>query len=122
MKEPDIWSGLARDLLHYPRSLRPLNLVPKHLSPALIDSGPFVPLCGCVVLASLEVVLHPVRSRRTADKIESVVIEVKENSVADNVSVAIACYELLCLIDLEILEGVHTQVGKQPERIGTLYI
>ena len=57
---------------------------------------------------------------RTADQIEFVLVEIKENRVADHVAVVVARDELLRLIDLEILEAVDAEIGEHLERVGAL--
>ena len=99
-----------------------MNLVSENLSPALIDGGSLVPFRRRLVAASLQVVLHPVVSGRTPDEIEFILVQIKENRIANHVSIMIAGDKLLGLIDLEILEAIDTQIGEQFERIGTLDI
>src|SRR5262249_4435159 len=72
--------------------------------------------------ASLQIELHPIRSGRPSYEIEFVFVEIEKNGIADNVAVPVTRHELLRLVDLEILEAVYTEVGKQLERFGTFDI
>ena len=67
-------------------------------------------------------ILHPIRGGRTADQIELVLVQIKEDGVADDVAIVIAGDKLLGLIDFEILEGIYAEIGEHLERIGTLHI
>jgi hypothetical protein len=122
MEEPDIRRGFSRNLLHNPESLRALHLVSESLSVASIDSGPLVPFRGCLIPASLQVILHPIVSGRTPHEVEFIFVEIKENRITNHIAVMIARHKLLGLIDLEVLKAVDGEIGEQFESVGTLHI
>ena len=117
VKETDVRSRLPRDFLHNPQRIRTLNLVPEDFSPPLIDSRPLVAFCGCIVAARLQVILHPTLSGRAPDEIESIWIQIKQNRVANHVSVMVTRDELFGLIDFEIFKAIDAKVREQFERV-----
>jgi hypothetical protein len=122
IEEPNVWRGLSRDLLHDPKSIRALNLVPESFSVALIDSGSLIPFRRRLVPASFQIVLHPIVSGRTPDEVESIFIEVKENRVTNDVAAMVARNKLLGLIDFEVFEAIDSEIGEQFEGVRTLHV
>ena len=113
--------GCPRDLLHHlaarsgpaPGSGRPSGR-------PWFGGGAFVALRRRVVPSRLQVVLHPVVRRRTADEVESVLVEIEQDGVADHVAVVVAGDELFRLIDLEVLEAVDAEIREELQRVGAL--
>ena len=122
IKEPDFRRRFSRDLLHNPESIWALNLISESLSVALIDSGPLIPLRGCLVPASLQIILHPIVSGWTPDKIESIFIEIKEDRIANHIAIMVARNKLLGLIDFEVLKAIDAEIGEQFEGVRTVHI
>ena len=115
-------AGCAGHLLHDLQGVGALHLIAENLALALIDGGPLVALGRGVIAAGLHVILHPVRGGRTSDQVEFVLVQIKQDGVADHVTVGIAGDELLGLVDLEILEAVDAEIGEHLERVGTFDI
>jgi hypothetical protein len=92
-------------------------LIAIELPAALIDRGSFIALDLDVVLAGLGVEVHPIAGGWTSDQAQRVLVEIEQNRVADHVSVRRAGHELFALVDLEILEAVHTEIGQQLHRV-----
>jgi hypothetical protein len=46
----------------------------------------------------------------------------KEDRIANHVSIRIACHKLLGLIDFEIPKGIHAEIGKHLEGVGALHV
>src|SRR5580658_2228203 len=61
-------------------------------------------------------------SRRTADKIEFVFVQIKKDGIPNYVSIMVTRNKLLSLIHLEILIAIYAQVRQQFERVWTLDI
>src|SRR5207245_8960427 len=97
-----------------------LALISECFSPPLIDGRPLVSFYLSLIAASFRVELHPIGRGRSPDKIEFVVVQMKENGIANDVAVVVAGNKLLGLIDLESLEAVYTQIRKQLECNRTL--
>src|SRR5207245_11122386 len=89
-------------------------------SPPLVDGRAVGSFYGVDTAASLAVELHPNGRGRSRDKIELVVVQMKENGIANDVAVVVAGNKLLGLIGLESLEAVYTQIRKQLECNRTL--
>ena len=70
-----------------------------------------------VVAADLAVVLHPVVHRRSTHNIERVVIQVKQDDIADHVTVVVTHHELLGLIAREVAESVDAETAQQLEGV-----
>src|SRR5687767_10905327 len=118
----DLRRGFSDGSLHNLRSIGTLNLVSENLSTALIHSGSLVGFSSCAITARFEVVLNPVRSRRTSHEIEPVFVQVKQNRVANHISAVITGNELLGLIYFETVEAIDAKVGQQFEGIRTFNI
>src|SRR5207244_2840279 len=69
VEEPDVWNRTPSDLCHDACRVRPLDLVAKHLSLALIDRGSLVAFSRCLVPTGLQIELHPVMRRGAPDEI-----------------------------------------------------
>jgi len=67
-----------------------------------------------------EVVLHPVGRDWRSGEFQPVVVEVKQDGVADQVAVGVARDELLGLPGLEPLEVVDTEILEHRQRVGPL--
>src|SRR6185436_1050996 len=70
-----------------------------------------------VVTAGLRVKLHPVRRRWPADETQPVLLQVKENGIADHIALVVACDELLRLVDFESFETVDGKIGEQTKSV-----
>ena len=87
-----------------------------------VESTIVVPFRGDVVPAFFDVELHPVVGRRSADDVDFVFFEEKQNRIANDVAVVIAGNKLLALVGLEILNRVDTQIRQQFDDIRALNI
>ena len=95
--------------------VRALHLVAvRPCAPALVHERALVALAVGVVAAGLDVELHPVQRGRTADEVELVRREVKQDRVADDVAVMVARDELLRRVDAEVVERVDAEIGEAP--------
>ena len=82
--------------------------------------GPLIERHLHVVAAGLRVIGDPVQHRCATDEVELLGREVKQDDVADHVAVGGARHELLGLVDLEVVEGVHAQPRQQGHRVRPL--
>src|SRR5689334_21956854 len=99
IEEFDVRRRFSSGFLHGLDRMGTLDLESENFSPPLIDRRSFVPFRLCIVTAGLQVVLNPAGSRRPPDEVELVLIEIKENGIADNVPVMVTGDKLLGLID-----------------------
>ena len=72
--------------------------------------GAFVAFDGDVVAAGFSVELHPVFSGRPANEVEAVLVEMKQDGVADDVAIGRAGDELFGLVDFEIFETIDGEI------------
>ena len=108
VKEANVRRRFSGDFLHKPHGVRPLHLEAKRFSLALIHGGAFVAFCRRVVAARFQIVLDPIRRRRSSYEIESILVEIKKNRIAYRKSIVVARHELLGLIHLKICEAVNS--------------
>src|SRR5258708_25652219 len=66
--------------------------------------------------------LHPIVSRRTADEIESIFSEIKEDRVANHIALMVTGNKLLGLINFKILKAINAKIRKQFDSIRTFNI
>src|SRR5262249_4724380 len=119
VEELEVRCGLRGGLFDDLHSVRALYLVAIRLADdgTRSDDGSFVALQLYVVAAGFAMILHPVMDRRPAHKIEQVLLEIKQNHIADHVAVVIARNKLLSAARFKPLEAVDSQVGEQPQRV-----
>jgi hypothetical protein len=121
-EKPDVGWSLSQHLLHHVKGVRPLKLVPEQLPAALINRRPLVSFGRRLIVAAFHVVLYPVERRRASDEAQSLLIEIKEDRVADHVPLVVAGDELLRLIDPEIPEAVDSEIREHFESVAALDI
>ena len=88
----------------------------------MIHSGPLVPLRRRLVASSLYVILHPIQSRRASHQVEFVFVQIKEDRVANDITIVVTGDKLLRLIDLEILEAIYAKIREHLQRIRAIQI
>ena len=57
--------------------------------------------------------MHPAGSWRPPHQIQFILVEIKENGVADDKTIVTAGDKLFRLIDFEVLERINGEIGKQ---------
>src|SRR5262249_51927263 len=119
VEEPELRSWLASDLLDDLHGIWALNLVPVSL--ANDRTWPryrsLISFEFYVISAAFRVVLNPIVHRGPPDEVEQILFEIKENHIADHVSVVVAGHKLLSPVWFEAFEAVHPKVGQQFKRI-----
>src|SRR5690606_38112883 len=61
----------------------------------------------------------PVQDRNAAYEVELVFGKVEQNNVADDIAIVVDGYELLGLVDGEIVERVDTKIARELQRVRT---
>ena len=107
------------DHLHRVRALQLEAIRPA--APVAAQQRPDVELELHVVAAGLGVVGDPVQRGRAADEVEPVLLEVKEDHVADHVALRRARHEVLRPVDAEALEAVDRETREQRRRVRPLH-
>src|SRR5262249_48171672 len=75
-----------------------------------------------LIPAGFAVVLKPVMDGGTADNIEQLFLEVKQNGIANYVSIVATRNVLLGFIDVKVLEAIYAVIRKQADRVGPLNV
>ena len=75
-----------------------------NMSPEFGSTCAIFPIDGSVVTAGLCVKLHPVSGSGTVDYVDLVVLQPKQDRVADDIAIVVADNDLLCFITAKILE------------------
>src|SRR5678815_3918610 len=122
VEELDVRYRAAVELAQYLRSIGALDLISvestndRHIA----DDRSFISGECDVIPSGFGVVLHPVVNRGPADEQQTILREMKEDGVADDVSVVVASNELLGLVDGEIRKRVDTSRRQQLEGVGAI--
>ena len=119
VEELDLGNGRSIELVEELAGVGPLNLIP--VKPAhdrnVPGDGPLVSLQLDFVFAGFGVILNPVVNRGPADEQQLIFAKVKEDGVANHMSVVAASDELLRLVDRIILEAVDAGRRHQLDRV-----
>src|SRR5439155_2882033 len=101
VKELDFGYRPAVELVQDLSRIRPLDLIPVESANNrdIPGNGPLVSREGNFVSAGLGMILNPVVNGGPADEKQLILVEIKEDAVANHVSVVIAPDKLLGLID-----------------------
>ena len=113
-------AGRGRDELHGVRSLhlKAIRLAARRVSAA---NRALVQLHPYVVPARRRVELNPIQHRCASHEIELILFEIEQDHIADDMTVVIARYELLRLVDREIVKAIDAEVGEQFGRVGSFH-
>src|SRR5271165_569250 len=113
IKKLQLRGGFACHLLDDFHGIRSLDLVPVNLA----NNRPcpsyrsFIPFELHIVASGFAVVLNPIVNRGTPNEIEQILVEIKENYIANHVAIVVACDELFCLVGFEFIEAVYAYMG-----------
>src|SRR5262245_59659342 len=120
VEEFDLRYGLTVELIQNLRGIRTLNLVSVQSSNNrdVAGNGPLVSRQRDVIFAGFGEALNPIVDGESTDKKQFILIQVKQNGVADNVSVIVASNKLLCFINGSVCKGVDAGSGEQFDRVG----
>jgi len=121
IEERDVRQRLVDDFLDKVKRSWSLNLEAEVLRWPFPDSAVFVPRRRSVVVARLKMVLDPI-DRAVANEIEFVLVEIEQDTIADEISIFVTRNQLLCLSWPKPFEAVSSQIGEQLKRVGSLHI
>src|SRR6476646_3922162 len=115
---------LARDFFDDFHRIGTLNLVAVSFADNWTGPShrPFVSLQLDPAVAGFRVKLDPVVYRRATDDIEQLSFEVKENHIANDISVVITRNKLFRPVWFKTLEAVHAQPGKKLQCVRPLNV
>ena len=114
VEELDVRYWAPVELVQNLRSRRALDLISVESAHNgdVPNNGPLVPLDGHLISTGLSMVLNPVVHGGPADENKFVLVHMKENPVADYISIVITRNKLLGFIDREIRKTIDPGGGE----------
>src|ERR1700733_6137568 len=97
-------------------------MLPNHRFRAVARGRSIVFLCRDIVPAGFGVKLNPIRGWSASDKSELILLEAKQNAVANHIAVVAAWNELLGPAGGEVGKTVEGEMRQQLERVGPLHV